>query len=236
MEHPQVVVIGGSSGIGLGIAGRLLADGANVTIAARSADRLAAAERELGAGERLRTIVTDVSQEGQVERLFASTGPVDHIVCTAVDAVGAYQPIRRLDLTSIQKLVNAKLYGALLIAKHGTARGSITYTSGIAAYRPAAGGSVVAAVNGALGSLAAALAIELAPVRVNAISPGWVDTPVWDAIAGDAKAERLAAMAARLPAGRIGSPADIAEAVLALVHNGFITGTVLHVDGGHRLV
>ncbi len=134
----------------------LLADGANVTIAARSADRLAAAERELGAGERLRTIVTDVSQEGQVERLFASTGPVDHIVCTAVDAVGAYQPIRRLDLTSIQKLVNAKLYGALLIAKHGTARGSITYTSGIAAYRPAAGGSVVAAVNGALGSLAAA--------------------------------------------------------------------------------
>jgi NAD(P)-dependent dehydrogenase (short-subunit alcohol dehydrogenase family) len=94
----------------------------------------------------------------------------------------------------------------------------------------------VAAVNGGLDAMVAALAVELAPLRVNAVSPGWVDTPIWDAVAGEGKTERLAAMAGRLLTGRIGTPADIATAVLALVHNGFITGTVLHADGGHRLV
>jgi NAD(P)-dependent dehydrogenase (short-subunit alcohol dehydrogenase family) len=95
---------------------------------------------------------------------------------------------------------------------------------------------MIATANGALEALARALALELAPVRVNVVSPGWVDTPIWDTIAGDKKAERLAAMAGRLPVGRIGQPTDIAEAFVALMHNGFITGTLLHVDGGHRLV
>jgi NAD(P)-dependent dehydrogenase (short-subunit alcohol dehydrogenase family) len=100
---------------------------------------------------------------------------------------------------------------------------------GIAAYRPAAGGSVVAAVNGALESLAYALALELAPVRVNVVSPGWTDTPIWDTIAGEAKSGRLDAMAARLPAGRVGTPGDVAQTVLGLIGNPFITGTVVHV-------
>jgi NAD(P)-dependent dehydrogenase (short-subunit alcohol dehydrogenase family) len=81
-----------------------------------------------------------------------------------------------------------------------------------------------------------ALALELAPVRVNAVSPGWVDTPIWNAFAGDSKDERLAAMAARLPIERIGRPEDIAAAFRSVMDNGFMTGTVLHVEGGHRLV
>ena len=97
-------------------------------------------------------------------------------------------------------------------------------------------GSIVAAVNGALMSLVRALAVELAPVRVNALSPGWVDTPVWDSIPGGAKEERFAQHARRLPVGCIGAPADIADAALFLMGNGFTTGEVLHVDGGHRLV
>jgi NAD(P)-dependent dehydrogenase (short-subunit alcohol dehydrogenase family) len=116
------------------------------------------------------------------------------------------------------------------------AGGSITFTSGIAAYRPAAKGSVVAAINGAIESLVYALAVELAPVRVNAISPGWVDTPIWRQVAGAGKATMLEAMAKRLPVGRIGQPDDIAQAIESVMRNGFISGTVVHVDGGQRLV
>ena len=95
---------------------------------------------------------------------------------------------------------------------------------------------MVAAVNGALESLARALAIELAPLRVNAVSPGWVDTPIWDDIVGVEKSKVLTEMAARLPVRHIGQPADIADAILFLMTNTFTTGTVLHVDGGHPLV
>ena len=95
---------------------------------------------------------------------------------------------------------------------------------------------MAAAVNGAIEALARALALEIAPIRVNAVSPGWTDTPLWDKIAGDSRAEWLAAMAARLPAGRIGQPADVAQAFLALTRNAFITGTLVHADGGQRLV
>ncbi|GAB3789775.1 hypothetical protein GCM10028797_25660 [Dyella agri] len=95
---------------------------------------------------------------------------------------------------------------------------------------------MVAAVNGALASLAYALAVELAPIRVNVVSPGWVDSPIWASVAGDKKAEMLEAMANRLPVGRVGEPADIAQAIQFLMRNGFTTGSVLHVDGGHRLV
>lgn len=94
--------------------------------------------------------------------------------------------------------------------------------------RPAAGGSLVAMVNSALEGLVRALALELAPVRINAISPRWMDTPIWDAVAGEAKTARLAAMAARLPVGRIDQPADIARAFGSAIHNGFVTGSVVH--------
>jgi NAD(P)-dependent dehydrogenase (short-subunit alcohol dehydrogenase family) len=95
---------------------------------------------------------------------------------------------------------------------------------------------VVAAVNGALGAFARALALELAPTRVNVVSPGWVDTPVWDRIAGDGKAAAFEQMARRLPVGRVGTPEDLAHAYLFLMENGFTTGVTLHVDGGHALV
>ena len=128
----------------------------------------------------------------------------------------------------------------LLLAKHGAPRlapgGSITLVSGIAAYRPAPNGSVVAAVNGAIESLVRALAVELAPLRVNAVSPGWVDTPIWASVAGDGKAAALEAMAKRLPVGRIGQPGDIAQAIEFVLQNGYVSGTVVHIDGGQRLV
>ncbi|RUY59749.1 SDR family oxidoreductase, partial [Mesorhizobium sp. M7A.F.Ca.CA.001.09.2.1] len=171
---------------------------------------------------------------------FAAIGGLDHIVCTAADIEGAYRLLPELDLMAAQKVVESKLYGPLLLAKHGAPRlaasGSMTFVSGIAAYRPAARGSVVAAVNAALEGLVRALAVELAPIRVNAVSPGWVDTTIWAQVAGDRKDETLAAMAKRLPVGRIGQPDDIADAIAFLIGNGFTTGTTLHVEGGHRPV
>ncbi|WP_033441384.1 SDR family oxidoreductase [Saccharothrix sp. NRRL B-16314] len=237
MTH--VLVVGGSSGMGLGLARLLLAQGATVTIAGRSADRLAAAAQDL-ARESLRTAQADITREDDVRRLVERTGALDHVVVTAVDATDAYHPIDGFPLAHARAALDVKLLGPWLVAKHAAPHvapdGSITFTSGIAAYRPGPGASVLAAANGALGALARALAVELAPIRVNVVSPGWVDTPVWDVLAGPAKAERLAAMADRLPVGRIGTPEDIAEAFVAVQRNRFMTGAVLHVDGGHRLV
>jgi NAD(P)-dependent dehydrogenase (short-subunit alcohol dehydrogenase family) len=247
--------------MGLALAQSALADGADVTIVGRSLERLAAAERHLresdrhlpvggrlphvgdrhphGSG-RLRIVGADITEEADAERLFKTVGEIDHVVLTAADATGAYQPITSFDIEAGRGLIESKLIGAVLLAKYAAPRltpdGSITFTSGIAAHRPAPGGSMVAAVNGALSSLTYALALELAPIRVNALSPGWVDTPIWDTIAGDGKRARLDAMAQRLPVGRIGTPHDIAEAFLALMRNRFITATVLHADGGHRLI
>jgi len=245
MTTNHVLIVGGSSGIGLALAERLLADGASVTIAGRSTQRLDEAARHLeGAlrpdSGRLRTSPVDIGREEQVRALLAGTGPLDHVVVTAADAAGAYAPLPEFDVEAARALLDTKLLGPWLVAKHAAGQlpptGSITFTSGIAAYRPAAGSSMIASANGALEALARALAVELAPIRVNVVSPGWVDTPIWDTLAGDAKPERLAAMAARLPAGRVGTPADLAAAYAAVLDNGFVTGTVVHVDGGHRLV
>ncbi|MFI6043567.1 SDR family oxidoreductase [Nocardia sp. NPDC051321] len=235
----RVVIVGGSSGMGLALAAALVTEGAEVIIASRSAERLADAERTLPDGPgKVRSLVADITSESDIERLFTEVGRVDHVVTTAVDVEGVYQPIASFDVGQARKTLDAKLIGPALLAKHAqiTPGGSLTFTSGIAAYRPGPGSSIVAAANGALESLAYALAIELGPIRVNVVSPGWIDTPIWDTIAGPAKTERHQQLAARLPVGRIGQPTEVAQAMLAAMHNPFITGTVLHVDGGHRLV
>ena len=238
LNGQHVVVVGGSSGIGLGTAHAALAAGARVTIVGRSPERLAQAQRALGADDRVRALTADISREADVVHLFEVAGDLDHLVTTAVDA--AYQPITELELAAAQRVIDSKLIGSLLLARHGAPHirsgGSITFTSGIAAYRPSRGGAVVAAVNGALAALGRALALELAPIRVNVVSPGWVDTPVWDVVAGDRKGAVLSEMAERLPVHRVGTPDDLAQAFLFLMQSAYSTGTVLHVDGGHRLV
>jgi NAD(P)-dependent dehydrogenase (short-subunit alcohol dehydrogenase family) len=240
IENAEIVIVGGSSGMGLALARRLICEGANVTIAGRSQQRLEAAETVLGEGSRLRTAVLDVTQEDQVAAFFRNRAHTDHIVSTAADIEGAYQLLPDMKLSAAQRVVESKFYGPLLLAKYGApclpSSGSITFTSGVAAYRPAARGSVVAAVNAALEGPVRALAVELAPLRINAVSPGWVDTPIWNFVAGDAKEATLEAMAQRLPVSRVGRPEEIADAVRFLIGNGFATGTILHVEGGHRLV
>lgn len=237
-EGKKVLVAGGSSGMGFALAERLCAQGASVVIVGRSAEKLAAARARLGA--RAEGLVADISREEDVIGLFRDAGPLDHIVSTAAAIEGAYQLLPDLELAAARLVLDSKLFGPLLLAKHGGQQlspgGSITYTSGIAAYRPSARGSVVAAANAAIEGLVRALAVELAPIRVNAVSPGWVDTPIWAFVAGAAKDDVLDAMARRLPSGRVGRPEDIADAILYLMGNGFTTGSVLHAEGGHRLI
>jgi NAD(P)-dependent dehydrogenase (short-subunit alcohol dehydrogenase family) len=238
LKQKHVLVLGGSSGIGLAVAGAALDEGASVTIVGRSPERLEQARRELGKGGRVQGIAADIAREDDVRKLFTEVTSLDHLVTTAADV--AYGPVRDLDLDAAWRVIGSKIVGPLLLAKHGAAHirpgGSITFTSGIAAYRPSRGGSVVAMANGALAALGRALAIELAPIRVNVISPGWVDTPIWETFAGERRAATLAAMAERLPVGRTGEPRDIAHACLFLMTSEYTTGTVLHVDGGQRIV
>lgn len=232
----RILIVGGSSGIGLATAALALDRGAAVVIAGRSRERLDAAASSLPRAARLRTVTADVGREEDVVRLFEEAGSLDHVVVCAADVAGAYAPLPRLDAERALALLAVKVLGAVLVAKHAAGQmrpgGSLVLTSGVAAERPIAGGSIVCAANGALHALVRALAIELAPLRVNAVSPGWIDTPIWDVLDAAGKPARFAAMAANLPAGRIGQPGDVAAAILSLTTTPHVTGAVLPVDGG----
>lgn len=235
----KVVIVGGSSGIGLGVAAAALDNGAELVIAGRSTEKLQAAERTLGSDGRVTTIAADMTNEAEVARLFDAVGAFDHLVATA-GILPPDDPIGSADMEGVRQLVDNKLIGSVILAKHAVrglaAGGSMTFTSGINKDRPPVpGGAVVAAIAGSFTYFARALALELAPTRVNIVSPGWVDSPMWD-IAGDAKAGIFADMAARLPARRIATAADVAPTYLYLMESDLTTGETIRVDGGHHLI
>ena len=144
--------------------------------------------------------------------------------------------MEKLERDAIIRAFDAKVVGAVLLVKHLRPTTSVTLFSGIVAWRPRPGMAVTATTNGAVAFLAQALAVELAPVRVNAVSPGVVDSGAWDALGAAGKDKLFADTAARNPARRIGTPQEVSGAVLDAISNQFLTGTVLHLDGGGRLV
>lgn len=239
LSEEHVLVVGGSSGIGFGVAEAMLQQGARVTIVGRTEARLRSASERLGAGDRLRSISADVTDEAQVRSLFEKSGRLDHLVITR-GVVPLNAPVTSLELDAVRKFLDAMVVSAFGLVKHAVPQlrrgGSITFTSGISKDKPGPGGAVVAAVAGSMGYVARALAIELAPTRVNVVSPGWVETPMWDDLVGPAKHQMWSDMASRLPAGRVAKPADVARAYTFLLGSELTTGTVLDIDGGHALI
>lgn len=230
----RVLIVGGSSGIGLATAAAFAAAGARVTIASRSADKLAAAAEAIA--QPVATAVLDVTSDDDVADFFAAGEPWDHAVVSAAHTRGG--PARQLPMADAHAAMDSKFWGAYRVARALRLRegGSLTLVSGQASQRPRGNAVLQGAINSALETLARGLALELAPLRVNCVSPGTIDTPMWNRLADDARRAMFAETAQRLPVGRVGRPEDIAKAVLYLAGNGFATGTVLLCEGGSVLV
>ncbi|WP_432510056.1 SDR family oxidoreductase [Kineococcus sp. SYSU DK001] len=223
----QSVLVVGTGGIAVATARAAAGQGADVVLAGRDRARTRAAAEATGA----RAETLDLSDDASVAGLAARLGRVDHVVNLA--AAPANGPVRDLDRAGLVRAFDAKVFGPTLLAGALDITTSLTLFSGFIAWRPAAGRVAMATANGAVTFLAQALAVELAPVRVNAISPGVVDSGSWDGL-GEGKEEFLRATAGRNPARRTGTPDDLARAVLHVLTNPFLTATTLHVDGGGR--
>jgi NAD(P)-dependent dehydrogenase (short-subunit alcohol dehydrogenase family) len=232
-----VVVIGGSSGMGLATAKAAQAEGAKVVVTGRTQEHLRAAQQELGSPARV--VSLDAADEAGTRALFEELGRVDHVFVTAATLI--FDPKLASDSAAVRAAIDTRFWGSYYAAKYAAPKmptdGSITFTTGTATRKPLPGLAVVSASCGAVEALARALALELAPIRVNTIAPGLIDTPLHEKMAGgrERAAKRVAAIAANLPLKRAGQSEDIAQAALFLMKNKFATGITLTVDGGALL-
>ncbi|WP_320938768.1 SDR family oxidoreductase [Lysinibacillus capsici] len=235
LKDKKVVIIGGSSGIGLESAKQLIAHGAEVIIASRSEDKLRNAIEQLG--DRATAYTLDITQEQQVQSFFEKIGQFDHLVVSAAETSGG--SFLQTDTAQARELFENKFWGQYYAAKYGASKilpnGSITLFSGVVAYKSMVGLAILGAVNAAISNLGQTLALELAPIRVNIVSPGIIDTPSRSKMPEEARNNFYYAVENKLPVKRIGRAEDVAQSVLYLLQNSFVTGTVLHVEGGHIL-
>ncbi|KVS72695.1 SDR family oxidoreductase [Burkholderia cepacia] len=230
LDDQRVLVVGGSSGIGEATARAFAEAGATVTIASRDAARLAASKDRIGYG--VSTGVMDITDDASVRAFLDSAGEFDHVVVSAAQT--ATGSVRGLALDDAYAAMDSKFWGAYRIARAVRIRqgGSLTFVSGFLSVRPSKNSVLQGAINAALESLARGLALELAPVRVNTVSPGLIATPLWSKIDAEARDRMYEGAAARLPAGRVGQPEDVANAVLYLASTPYATGSTVLVDGG----
>jgi NAD(P)-dependent dehydrogenase (short-subunit alcohol dehydrogenase family) len=229
----RVVVFGGSSGIGLSTARFAFEHGAAVTIASRTQARLEAARTQLGNVE---IVALDLIDPRAPADFFEARAAFDHVVVSAADlSVG---PLRAQALAEARRTMESKFWSATHVAHAARINpgGTLTFVSGMLGQRPSENASMLSAVNAALDALAQALALELAPIRVNCVSPGRVDTPWWNYLGEQARKELFDRTASTLPVGRIGKPEAIAQQIIQFMLNDFITGSVVQVDGGNHLV
>ena len=228
LSGKKVVVVGGSSGIGLATAELAKRDGAEVIIASRNAERVKAAAAKIGATG----IAADVTNDDSVINLFKTCGPVDHVVVTAAQLRSG--PFKTVAMEDVRATMEGKFWGAWRVARAAdiSAGGSLTLVSGFLSIRPRPNSAIVGSANGAIESLARSLALELAPVRVNCVSPGIIDTPLRAAMPEAARKEMLDKIAAGLPVRRVGLGEDIAQQIMAFMKNGFASGSIVYIDGG----
>jgi NAD(P)-dependent dehydrogenase (short-subunit alcohol dehydrogenase family) len=233
----RIVVLGGSSGIGLATAQAAAREGATVVIASSRKDRIDAALAKLPTGTEGH--VLDLADSDATQALFARLGSFDHLVFTAGETL-QLGSLATTDVDAARRFFTLRYWGAYCAAKYGSGcirkGGSIVFTSGIAGQRPQAGWSLGASICAAMEGLTRALAVELAPIRVNIVSPGVVKTPLWTNMSEADRAALYQQMADRLPVGHVGDAAEVAEAYLYLMRQSYSTGQVLVVDGGAVLV
>jgi NAD(P)-dependent dehydrogenase (short-subunit alcohol dehydrogenase family) len=236
-ENRRVVVLGGSSGIGFAVAELAASHGAKVVIVSSNAERVQKAIESVD-GE-VEGHAVDVSDERAVEDFFAKLGRFDHLVYTAGDSLDLHD-LARTDLKKARRAFELRYWSALAAVKYGSPNihkgGSIVLTTGIAGQRPHKGWVVAASVCGTIEALTRALAIELAPIRVNAVSPGVVRTNLWQNMSAAERERMYESVGNSLPVGRVGEPYDIAQTYLFLMQEGFSTGQTVVVDGGTVLV
>jgi NAD(P)-dependent dehydrogenase (short-subunit alcohol dehydrogenase family) len=236
-EGKRVVILGGSSGIGLAVAEQASSQGADVVVVSSNPDRVQKGVQSLGG--RAQGQAADLSDEGAIAALFQKLGPIDHLVYTAADSLQLNE-LAATDLTQARRAFELRYWSALAAVKYATPHirkgGSIVLTTGIAGRRPHKGWVVVASVAGTIESLTRALAVELAPIRVNAVSPGVVRTNLWQNMPEVEREKLYESVGSRLPVGRVGEADEVAQAYLFLMKEGFSTGQTVIVDGGTVLV
>ncbi|MEU8817238.1 SDR family oxidoreductase [Actinoplanes sp. NPDC048796] len=232
LDQSTVVVIGGTSGIGLETARQARAAGANVIVTGRDEGRLKEVGGELGVTA-VRLDLADL--DGFFDTLPT---PLDHVLLSGPGP--AYAPIAEMDFAVAREQIDDHLVGALRVARETAARarsgGSLTLITGTGARRPGKGLILAAIGTAALSAITANAALELAPLRVNAVAAGFVDTPLSARLLGDQLEARRAELRASLPIGRVVGPGDVAALILQLMSNDALTGATYDVDGGQQLI
>jgi NAD(P)-dependent dehydrogenase (short-subunit alcohol dehydrogenase family) len=231
-----VLVVGGSAGIGLETARLARAEGADVILTGRNPDRLQNAASELGA---LSTATFDATDSTALEAFFEHlTGPIDHVMVTAGGPY--YAHVAEMDFDEARRALQEHPMLMVGVARHGAGKvrpgGSLLFMGGTAARHPSVGVGISSAMTVALPALAASLALEVAPVRVNLIAAGFVDTPLSASILGAELDERRDQLRATLPIGRVVGPADVAALAVHVMTNTALTGATYDIDGGQQLL
>lgn len=235
LSNQHVVIVGGSSGIGLATASLAKQQGADVTLISRDAAKLKQIAHQLNG---VRTAIADFSDEAATHAAFADLPTIHHVYVAAGSFVGGHVLEGRM--ADFRRAIDTRLWGSVHVVRAAVPKmngaGSLTFTGGLSTDRPVTGAWATAVATAAAEQLARALALELAPMRVNAVSPGWTDTPMWDGILGAEKEHVFSGVATQVPVKRLSLATEVAQAVIFLMHSATVTGEVIHVDGGHRLV
>jgi NAD(P)-dependent dehydrogenase (short-subunit alcohol dehydrogenase family) len=233
----RIVVLGGSSGIGLAVAQQAVAQGAHAIIASSNADRVKQAVAALDGKAEGHAL--DLSNGHAIQDFFQKIGDIDHLVFTAGDTLQLNE-LAATDLTKARHAFDLRYWGALAAVKYASPHirkdGSIVLTTGVAGRRPHKGWTIAASVCGTIEALTRALAVELAPIRVNAVCPGVVRTNLWQNMNADAREHLFESVGKSLLVGRVGEASDIARAFLFLMQEGYATGQIVVLDGGAVLV